>query len=217
MSWKKKLVSLGLTLTLVAPVSVFAAGTTPSLVDGNGKAPSVQGGEPLQAQGKIIQFFKSAWHHVTAAGVHREEYFRLLAEKYTPQDVSKWEAAFAERRELNAQLKSLKENGTLQEKWGMKKDEMKAKAKEIRDKVKNGELTKEEAKEQIKQWVEEKKGEISPIFTAHKELHQSFTEAIAKQDEDAIRTLLPQLLTEMEKENQFLADKIAELKAGTTP
>lgn len=205
MNWKKRLLAAGLILTLALPIGVYAAETDQTPTRGMETAVKAK-----------VEHFRLGFRHFLGLGVHEEEYYRLLAEKYTPEDLNQWEAAFTERESLLTQLKELKENGTLKEEWSAKREEVKAKINELRAKVKNGEMTKEEAKKQIQNYVAERKSDLSPIISAHRELHQAFTAAIDKQDEAAIRALLPKLLDEMEKGNQFLAKKIAELKNGTT-
>jgi hypothetical protein len=46
--------------------------------------------------------------HRLTLGTHRQMYLMLLAEKYTPESVDKWKAAFAERERLVAKWKAEK-------------------------------------------------------------------------------------------------------------
>lgn len=214
-NWKKKIMAAGLALTLALPMAAYAAGSGQTTPPGNDQAPQAEGEHFRPPVGALVDRVKDGFRHFFSLSVHREAYYRLLAEKYTPSDLGKWEAAFAEREKLLAQLKELKDNGTLKEEWGAKRDEIRGKIEELRDKVKKGEMTKEEAKKEIRADVEQRKEALAPGLAQHKELHKAFTEAVEKKDEAAIRNLLPQLLTEMEKTNDLLAKKIEGLKSGT--
>lgn len=173
------------------------------------------------------QFFdnpaKSLHHFGLRIGPHREMYFLLLAEKYTPESLADWKAVLAERERLIEEWKSLKPREQWQEKKEQFRSDVKEKMAEIREKFKNGEVTKEQVREQVQQWKEDKKEQIKgwkeenrakleQLIGERKELFQTFTQAIQSGDDEAIAAVLPNILKEVQRVNQVLAQKIDEIK-----
>jgi len=121
--------------------------------------------------------------------LHREQYFMLLAEKYTPEDVGKWRAAFQERKQLKMSMRDF----YMQHREEIRKERDKA--------IKEKELPKK------------KEGTASDDKSGANALHQQFNEAIAAGNSTQIKAVLPQLLTEMQMSNKKFSRKLDELKS----
>jgi hypothetical protein len=208
-NWKQKIVPAALAISLLMPMGAYAA-------EGIGQV-----NPPLLKKAEVKA--KALHHFGLRIGTHREMYFLLLAEKYTPGSLADWKAVLAERERLIEEWKSLKPREQWQEKKEEFRSNVKEKMAEIKEKVKNGEVTKEQVREQVQQWKEgqkeqfkgwkeEKKAQLEPLIGERKELFQAFTQAIESGDDEAIAAVLPNILKEVQRVNQVLAQKIDELK-----
>lgn len=162
-------------------------------------------------------------HHHLMIGPHKEMYYELLAEKYTPEDLEEWQETIEERQSLMEEVKSLhlKEEGIEQRKELL--EERKEALNELREKVQSGEITKDEAREIIKEWrqnrndnIQDKKDEIRERFTPHieeeKALREEFRNAVQAEDDEAIAAVLPKLLTHFQEENEKLQEFIEKME-----
>lgn len=153
--------------------------------------------------------------------IHRQEYMLLLAEKYTPSQVGAWRTIFAERKTLMKQLKPL-----WQEKKKQNKAEMQKKMNDLRAKVKSGKVTREQAMKQINQWRTErriKRQQMQKKYSSHfktiKDRQRQFTAAVQKLvdsgDEAGVKKMLPIMLDSAKQENEWLSDKLKEMKQSS--
>lgn len=126
-------------------------------------------------------------HHGMKIGVHKEAYYLLLAEKHTPGDLEKWKTVLAERKAL---IKEFKELG-------------------LKDKIKQGEINKEQLMERHKDWKEQSKS----LREERKAIRQEFTAAVESNDSKQIAGALPKLLEQIQKENEGIKTKLSDLKA----
>lgn len=178
-SWKQKWLVPALALAVAAPAAVSA----------HTAVPTAPGGAEQAAKAAAVPPHDFGRHHKPRhchlfMGPHREMYFTLLAEKYTPGDLAEWKAALDERERLLRQLK------------------------EQRDKTRNHPAGKQ-------QW-EPMKEKRKEMIEKHRQLHESFTKAVASQDANAIKAVLPQLLEEVKQMNQRLAEKLKKTDAGSS-
>jgi polyhydroxyalkanoate synthesis regulator phasin len=198
---KSKGLLLTLVLTLALPVMAFAQTDEGNTTTAHEK------------RTKITDHVKKKFHHKKdhlMFGVHKQMYMQLLSEKYTPEQTGEWDEAFTEREQLMEQMKELKT---------IKKEEMKNAFKEemekLREKVENGELTKQEAKhivkEQLKEKYQEKKQNHEKYHEQNRELMKQFNEAIAAEDAEQIKSTLPQLLEVFKAQNERLKEVIASI------
>jgi hypothetical protein len=216
LNWKRNFVVATLVLIMIVPVTAHAA-----VEEGSSKASteSMQMGDMQKKHAKLHHNRQEA----LKMGIHRQTYLLLLAEKYTPEDLAEWKAAFDERERIIEEFKSLELKEKRQDKKAEVREGVKEKMKGLHEKVKNGELTREQAREQLKQWreshkenfknwKEDKREELAPILEARKQLHEEFTQAIASGDEQQIKSVLPKLLEEMNRVNDRLNVKLEEIK-----
>jgi hypothetical protein len=188
-------------LTLALPVLAFA-----------------EGGEDTKEnipQKKWEQKIKHRKHHMQF-GAHKDMYFMLLAEKYTPSQLNEWKVALDERKALKAQLKELNAKEHLKDKLKAKKEQAKQnhreELKKLKEKVQNGELTEEEAKELMKERLKDKFN--SKVKNSnYVEIKKAFHEAIVAKDEESIATTLPKMLELINMENNRLKQLIETLSA----
>lgn len=150
---------------------------------------------------------------------HKQQYMILLAEKYTPDKVAEWKAVFAEREQLCTKWKSLREKQTLTPQQAEKQEQYKKYKAVLRQKLGNGEITKEQMKTMLTEWKEKNYPEKAKEDAARRERHagfrqtrDAFDQAIKTGNEDAIRAVLPQLLAQEKAMNQYLANKLEQKK-----
>ncbi|KYH35462.1 hypothetical protein CLTEP_06380 [Clostridium tepidiprofundi DSM 19306] len=153
-------------------------------------------------------------------------------EKYVPGISDKWNAIYNERMDLRAKMDDI-----LKGRW-TKLDELRAEnfqkrleqRKEIIEKVKNGEMTKEEAKALMKEKRKEIKDNISERKQGLKQEREnyresakaireqmrkewkSFKEAIKKEDADAIKTSINAFYENAHKLNDMFKTRIENLQ-----
>ncbi|MBP1995051.1 hypothetical protein [Paenibacillus eucommiae] len=158
-------------------------------------------------------------------GVHGEEYLLLLTEKYAPDQLSGFKSVFEAQNLLEEQIKTLR-------------DADKAAIEAIKAKVESGELTQEQADEQIKQLREANKpvkpeaaatdteadtaakAEAQAAAQAKKEaskaLHDEFETAVQtlvdSGDTAQITQVLPKLLEDLKVQNERLSEQLTKLQ-----
>ena len=172
-NWKTKVLSTALALSLVAPIASFAADES-TTGDTSAKKGFALHQRNAQSQSKMLE----------------------LVSKYTPETLSDWQNALTEQEQL---LKELREKAPVngKEQKPELSDETKAKMQAIREAEKNGEITAEEAAEQLKALGIQLKGN-----------HQS-----GKQLSDEDKTKI-QTIRESEKNGEITAEEAQEqLKA----
>ncbi|PLR67051.1 hypothetical protein [Bacillus sp. UMB0893] len=132
----------------------------------------------------------------------RKQKLLQLVSQYSPETKQEWENAFSEREELMKQL----DKSDLKE----KRHELRAKRKqeiaEFKEKVKNGEITKEQMREKIESF----KGNKREHREGRSEMREQWKEAIEKNDKVKIQQLLDGKLTRFKEHNQKLKQFIQE-------
>ncbi len=137
-NWKIKTASAVLTLSFLVPTAAFAD------VDANtnGERPNPKGFAQHQPfKGKNQQELKSQ--------------LLELVNKYQPESLEEWEKALTEQDALREQMKELRPADKQKPELS---DEIKEKVKAIHESLKNGEITPEQAQEQLKALGVENKG-----------------------------------------------------------
>ncbi len=168
-NWKKAWLAAAIAAVLVVPAAA-AAGET-------------------RDEGGFYQDHGGAHFHVKHQGlmmmdrVHREMYFTLLSDKYTPEKSREWQEVFAERDRLLKVLKSLA-----------------------------GEVDKNQGKEKWREWKKSHREEMKNWHEQKKALYEEFTAAIHSQDQAKIKAVLPKMLEQSKETNKRLMTKITELK-----
>lgn len=163
----------------LVPTSAFAAtlGT------------NAQGSSP---EGKSYVSIHSSRHDPGSMNKMQERQDRLmsLVKQYTPELSSSYQKVFDERKQILVQYKS-------------KHDEIRKKFQEIHDKVQKGELTKDQARAEMEKlgFKRDRGG------NKHFELRKQLDEAVAAKDEAKIKSILPQLLSQMQERNRELSEK----------
>jgi len=122
--------------------------------------------------------------HGMHSGAHQKMYMTLLAEKYTPNSVGEWQAAFKERERLMNELEAARSANS---------DD--PKEKKMDEQGKNDDNDARRARmEQYKQTREE------------------FNAAIESGDAAKIKETLPKMLEQLKSKNERLAQKLKEKK-----
>jgi hypothetical protein len=138
--------------------------------------------------------------------------------------VDEWKAAFAERQRLLKELRELREKQMDPQKKALH-DQYKQQKEELQKKVESGALTREQMKQQLKEWRqhhfaglkrETHRGENKESFKAIREqikqTHEEFDAAIESGDSGKIKAVLPKLLEQTTMINKHLAKKLEEKK-----
>ncbi|MGG1313876.1 hypothetical protein [Cohnella laeviribosi] len=214
---KKTLIPAALlTMALAVPFGASAAtpesaqpGTQPSAAEAQAIGPGSKGSGFFVRHGGEL-FMKAGVP--LGGGVHQQTYITLLAEKYAPDTVQAWKDAFAERSRLSEEFQSLRESEVWKNipgEWkqdlsGQAKDKLET-LKELKEKVKSGEWSKDQLKEEIENQLPEEAKE-------RKERLEKFTEAVKSGDAERIKSALAELLTDFKDQNHELAQKLDELK-----
>jgi hypothetical protein len=216
-NWKRNLLASTLVFSLALPMAAQAEEAAKPATPRPGQVKQVLKEKWEHHQ---LEHRKDRVRHALTHGAHRQMYLTLLAEKYTPESVDEWEAAFAERKRLVAQWKERhdSEKAPAGEKQAHK-EQMKQFVQELKQKVEKGEMTREQMKDQLKQWREkhfpEMNGEKDGLREAlqqFKQIHEEFDAAIEAEDEAAIKAVLPKLLEEVKTINKHLAAKLEQKK-----
>lgn len=215
--WTKGLLATTLALGMALPVAAYAAEGQAA------QAPAAQ---------HIKEIVQQKWEHhqkehrkhrllhALSLGTHRQMYLTLLAEKYTPDSVDEWEAAFAERERLVTEWKAQKSAENDPKKQQLR-EEFKQLAKQLHDRVEKGEITREQMKLQLKEWRTKHLGEersagdkeaFREFLEQFKQLHDEFDAAIESGDEAKIKAVMPKLLAEVETVNQHIEKKLEQKK-----
>lgn len=217
-TWKKALVPAALAISVLAPMSAFAADT------GSADANSAAGKMPLRTmEHKLNGIHDRAadrLHRLAASvGPHHVMYIELLAEKYAPDTLDAWKTAFAERKQALEKLKP-----GLKDKAADAKRNAKETLGDLRDKLKNGEITREELRQKLQERLadrkanlEERKDDKEPEIEARRALHEQFTKAVDDQNAEEIRAVLPKLLEQYKHDTAKIVQKAEQLQAGQTP
>ncbi|WP_432663749.1 hypothetical protein R9X47_24555 [Wukongibacter baidiensis] len=183
-------------------------------------------GEPASERNGIFKEMKEKYSDV--------DHGRLLAivEMYAEGDLADWEAMFEERAELKEELKVLREEikEMVGDKKGDKKEEIAAYREELMAKVEAEEMTKEEAKEELKSYIEELKGDFQEkkeewkaekqekkeLWEAKreemKELRKSLVDAAKEDDADTANEILDEMFEMYENHTEWVKEKIAFLE-----
>ncbi|MGD8192101.1 hypothetical protein ACQCN2_19195 [Brevibacillus ginsengisoli] len=119
--------------------------------------------------------------------IHRQTYFTLLSEKYTPESTKQWREVFAERERLIKEMKSL-QNGA----------------------EKTGQISRTEEEQQEHQ--QEHREEMKMRHTEKMALYEEFTEAVRSQDQLKIKAVMPKMLEQSRQMNKQFAERIAAMK-----
>jgi len=228
-SWKSKLLLIALVLGLILPAGAYAANSarefaagSPEFRAGRGQFANIHRG--FSAPDMMGARPGCDWfgNRGTIQGVHCQNYLLLLAEKYTPESLSQWQDTLVQRTAITEEFKQLRSSDEFEQKRTAWRDSNWEKAQEIRDKVQNGEITREEAAALLKEWrtqnqpdwKEAAPEDIKQDLEARQELRNEFTQAVKSGDNEKIKAVLPKLLAEYKAANQSLAAQLEELKAG---
>jgi hypothetical protein len=209
--WKKGILATTLVIGMALPAYAQTADTT-------NQTPVK---EVVQQKWKDHQLAHKKWklRHALSLGTHRQMYLTLLAEKYTPESVDEWQAAFEERERLVAEWKAAKDKDGKQKEL---REEFRKMVKDLHEQVKSGKITREQMKQKIKEWrvahfgdkeddSRDKEG-LREFLEQFKQLHEEFDAAIESGDEAKIKAVLPKLLDEVEAVNAHIAKKLEEKK-----
>ncbi|SFR09156.1 hypothetical protein [Desulfoscipio geothermicus] len=129
-NWKTKVLSIVLGLSVLAPTASFAADTVTATQD-------------MPVRKGFAHYQRFDVDQRTAA---MDKMLDMVG-KYTPGDVEDWKNAFAEREQL---MSELKEKAPVQRQRPQISDEIREKVEAIREGVKNGTITREQAGEELK-------------------------------------------------------------------
>ncbi|MEG6521834.1 hypothetical protein [Desulfotomaculum sp. 1211_IL3151] len=141
-NWQTKAVSTLLAFAVLVPSAAFAADAV------NGKAE--------------LAGHKGFAHHQPFNQEKQQEFNEKLIElvtKYTPDSLTEWQSALAKQDQLREEMKDKR---PVNEQRPELSEEVKAKVEAIREDVKNGKITKEQAQEQLQalglEKIRDKKG-----------------------------------------------------------
>jgi Glu-tRNA(Gln) amidotransferase subunit E-like FAD-binding protein len=222
---KKKWIPVALATMITIPTAAFAAetGATESPQVSEKVEKFVEATPILKAHGKF------GGHFIKHLGMDEQQEQKLLelVKKYDPESTEEWQKTIDERQELLAELRELNPKDFLKEKREEIIKEREAKLDELLDQLVSGKITKEEfkqklkeardnRKEQLKQWKDEKLPIAKEVVEKERELHKQFREAVKSEDEKAIVELLPKFLEHLQTENDRLAQIIEKIKENQT-
>jgi hypothetical protein len=210
--WKKGILATALVMGMALPVGAYA-----QTAETTNPAPVKQLVQEKWEKHQHVHK-KAKLRHALSLGTHRQMYLTLLAEKYTPESVDEWQAAFEERERLVAEWKAAKEEGKNQE----LREEFRKMVQELHEQVKSGKLTREQMKQKIKEWRLQHFGDkddeaadregLREFLEQFKQIHEEFDAAIESGDEAKIKSVLPKLLDEVKAVNAHLAKKLEQKK-----
>jgi exonuclease VII large subunit len=140
---------------------------------------------------------KREWSEKSA---ERKQKLLQLVSKYSPETKKDWEQAFSEREELIKQL----DKSDLKEKRHELREKRKQEFAELKEKVKSGEMTKEQMREKIEGFKEKKMEHRE----GRREMREQWNEAIEKNDKAKIQELLNGKLAHFKENNQKLKQLI---------
>lgn len=203
--WKKHLVLPMLITALAVPTAISAQS---NLAYQENKSPSHYASWEKREHGKH-----------SAHQAHQRQYMLLLAEKYTPDKVSEWKDVFAQREQLVTKWKTVREKQKMDPYLVEKKEQYKKYKAVLRQKLDNGEISKEQMKIMLAEWKEKHFPEKAKFDakrrerrTAFRQARAAFDEAVTTGNEEAIRSVMPKLLAQEKAFNQYLAEKLNQQK-----
>jgi len=132
-----------------------------------------------------------------------------IVEKYSPQTLEDWKQVLKERIELKKRLIGYKKEIIDSKKSFNKKYEF---IKDLKAKVENQEMSKEEAKKRIKEYKVKCKGTKkyhlnkynSELYTLKRDLYK----AVSEKDEEKVKAILDKLYVKYQEANKGLREKI---------
>ncbi|TDL78642.1 hypothetical protein [Peribacillus frigoritolerans] len=142
---------------------------------------------------------KKEWHERRA---EREQKVLELVSKYSPETKQEWENVLKEREALIKQL----DQTDLREKHHALREKKKQEIAELEEKVKKGEITKEQMREKLEAFREHKKEHKR----GRQEMREQWTQAIESKDKVKIKELLHARLQHMKEHNQKMKTLIKE-------
>ena len=180
-NWKLKTASAVLTLSLLVPTAAFADGAA----NANGERPNPRGFAQHQAfKGENQQTFESQ--------------LLELVSKYQPESLEEWKEALAAQNELREQSNNVRPaDGQRPE----VSDELKEKIEAIQQDLKNGEITPEEAKEEMENLGLQPRPQGQPD-----NLMAQLKQAVEDDDQTEIKELLSKMLEQLQEKNEFLSN-----------
>lgn len=228
-TWKQTLLPVALALALIVPAAAYAAEQTDPGSGANGKNRTAQALPMPQGPGKGHNGFGMQFGKATFAGsiVNQQKYMELLAEKYAPDTLNNWKAAHTEQNSLQQQMQALMQDQGVQNALQAQREQLqkqwKEKQDELKKKVENGEITKEQLRSQMQAGaLPFAAGNGSIPNALHNEVaqaarnamqhRQALTEAVKADNADGIRSALASLLDDLKKRNEQAAAQIAKLK-----
>lgn len=141
------------------------------------------------------------------------------AEKYVPGIKEKWENLINERKEIKKEISNLVKNKIINKKGcsESEKNKHKEEMESLREKVKNGEITKKEAKKIIKSKINKDKcGHKKEMYKQKKEerrvLFQEFSNAVKSKDKDKIEESFNKIMENEKEINNKLNEILKKLK-----
>lgn len=177
--WKKGMMATALVMSMSFPGVVQGAAA-----DGQSTIP-MQVGSVYPKHGDHGDHDGHAkMRHGMHSGAHQKMYMTLLAEKYTPNNVSEWQAAFKERERLMGELAAARET-----------------AGEDRKEMKDSEQDKKDDGGARRERMEK-----------YKQTREEFNAAIESGDASKIKESLPKMLEQLKMKNERLAQKLASKK-----
>jgi hypothetical protein len=154
--------------------------------------------EPANDEG-----MKKDWHERKA---EREQKILELVSKYSPETKQEWENVFKEREEL---FKQLDKTG-LREMHHALREKRKQEIAELEEKVKKGEITKEQMKEKMEAFREHK----IKHHQRRQEMREQWKKAIDSKDKAKIKEMLNTKLQQMKEHNQKMKTLLNEQTKG---
>jgi hypothetical protein len=179
--WKMGFVATALLMGMMLPAGVQAAKELPQ-----------------QPQAGTYSTVPEQEHHGGAhhkfrmrMSAHQKMYMTLLAEKYTPNQASEWQAVLKEREKLINELRAARETASQKD-----KGEAKSGAKELADR--DGKPNKDTDRH--------------AQMESFRKVYEEFDSAIESENAAKIKDVLPKLLEQMKVKNERMAKKLSESK-----
>lgn len=195
MKWKTKIVSTVLALSIMVPTAAFAADATAN-----------------------TNFPKGPGHHKQLSYEEhqaRQDQLMELVNTYAPNTVDEWEDLLDQKQELLEEIRELKDS-----KPGKVNDEVREQLESIRESLRNGDMTQEEAKQAKEELgIERKQGngnnreEKENREQQRTERHDQLKEAIEADDADQIQELLQQRFERTQESIEHLTEKLSEIRS----
>lgn len=213
-TWKQGILATAILMGMSFPIGVQAAGVSTAAQEENSQL--------LHTHGENIDHGHGGAHKMrhVRMGTHQKMYMILLAEKYTPNSVGEWQAAFKERDRLISEMKAAREASGERQKRQAKREEYQQLKTKLEEQVKKGKITSHQMEQQLKEWRDKAYGDRENTDDADRQAqmeqirqtHEAFDAAIESADTAKIKEVLPKLLEQMKARNERLAKKLAETK-----